>query len=420
MEEASSKFNINIVRDLYLFGEPHHVALVQKLVKGYYFLHPKDIKLLTAEDRQDTFFVVAAVDFSQPTKMQDVARIFSQITAPLACRLIYSVAPQELSREALLFAQEIGARYVAVGPGKNDEIKDYLKRICTEAHQVGSLAAFEEELTAAYRSGDKAGALRVIDKLKALPHESEDASRLLAVAYLHSNDLKRAEVYLKRLLAVNPQNLWAANNLGRLMLKSGRAAQGIEILEKMSQFHELNSERHLALGDAYVQAGLPAKAEAVYKKGEDLVGQHDQRFVEGHVKVKLVEGDLGGALSLLDGKSFSQDVISFLNMRAILSIRAGRFEEGFGYYSQAVKGAGEAKDTKAKVLFNMGLAYVRIDDLAKAQECFFESCQIGGPRFQRAKGPLEVVKNVLKNKERGKGSAAKELVSEVEVEWESF
>lgn len=421
MEEASSKFNINIVRDIFLHGEAHHVALIQKLIKGYYFLQPKDLRLLGAEPRQDTFFVVAAVDFGNVKKLQDVARAFELSSAPLVHRLIYAVAPQDLPKEALLFAQEIGARYVACGPGKNDDLKDYLKRVCSEAHQVGSLAAFEDELTKAFKSADRASTTRLIEKLKALPFESEEATRLLAIAHQYLGDLKRTETYLKKLLAINSQNLWAANTLGRLLLRSGRAAQGIEVLEKLSQFHDINSERHLTLGDAYVQANLTAEARQAYKKGEALVGQGDERFEAGHAKVKLAEGDFDGALAVLQGKSFSRDVISFLNMRAIMAMRGGRHAEGLNFYSQAVKGSGEAKEIKAKVLFNMGLAYVRMDDLQKAQELFLESCQIGGPQFQRARGPLDVVKGVLKNKERGKTSTPKESMELIdEVEWETL
>lgn len=424
MEEATtSKFNINVVRDLYVHGEPHHVALVQKLLKGYYFLHLKAFKELPSW-RDDTHFVLAAVDFTDSAKMQAVARLFSDLKSPLAHGLLYAVAPNDLTREQLLFAQEIGARYVAAGPGKNDELKEYLKRLCLEAHQVGSLAAYEDELEAGYASHDHAAVLRVVEKLRAIPHESEEATRLIAIAYMNVGDLKRAEASLRKLLVINPQNLWAANHLGRLFLRSGRGAQGIEVLQKMSAFHELNGERLLTLGDAYVQCGETKKAEETYRKGDKVSAGTDPRFHEGLAKVKLADKDYQGALQLLGNRAFTHDVISFLNMRAIMSIRNGGVGEGLEYYRYALDGAGDDNEVKAKLKFNMGLAFVRADDLEKAQECFHDSCVLGGPRFQRAKKPLDVVKNVLKNKDKPqlrKAAKAKILDEDGdELEWETL
>lgn len=416
MEEATSKFNINILREVFIIGENHHVSLIKKLLKGYYFLNLRDGKELGA-NRPDQHFVVFACDFTSPAKMQEVAKVFGAIESPSAYGLLYIVQPNELSREQLLFAQEVGIRYVAAGPGKNDELKEHLKRVCVETHQVGSLKAFEDEIDAAYRHNKFDDLQKTLEKLKALP-ESEDGLRLMAVNAMYLNDLRRAEGYLRRLLMLNNQNLWAANTLGKLFLRSGKAAMGVEVLSKLSQFHELNSERCLMLGNAYAQTGDNDLAEANFKKGETLTQGADRRFKEGLAKVKLAERDYQGALSLLSSPILSEDVISFLNMRAIMAMRADRFDEAMEYYGYALKGAGEDKDVSAKLKFNMGLAYVKTMDLDKAQECFRDSCLLGGPRFQRAKGPLEIVVNAIKNKDKVKGKRP-ELIME-DVEWETL
>lgn len=418
MEEATSKFNINLLREVFVCGEAHHVALIRKLLKGYYFLNLRDGKDLGSV-RDDQHFVVFAADFTSTARMQEVAKAFGSIESPMAYGLLYLVQPNELSREQLLFAQEIGIRYVAAGPGKNDEFKEHIKRVCIESHQVGSLKAYEDEIEVAYRTHNMATLHKTLDRLKALP-ETEDGLRLLAINSMYLNDLRRAEGYLRKLLLLNNQNLWAANTLGKLFLRSGKAAQGIEVLSKLSQFHELNSERFLTLGNAYIQTGDTQLAEANYAKGDGLTAGSDRRFKEGLAKVKLADKDYQGALSLLGEQILSEDVLSFLNMRAIMSMRSDRLDEAMEYYGYALKGAGEDKDVQAKLKFNMGLAYIKNMDLEKAQACFRDSCLLGGPRFQRARGPLEIVANAIKNKGKIKhGQKTEQLVIE-DVEWETL
>jgi len=419
MEESTSKFNINFVREVFLFGDEHHVTAIKKLIKGYYFLQPRAGKDLGPR-RDEPHFVIVAADLTLPQKMQDLATLFAADESALAHRVIYVVQPDSLSREQLLCAQEIGVSYVFVGSLKAQELKDYLKRVCVEAHQVGPLAPYEEEIEVAYRHHDRPALGRILEKLKDLPAESEDGLRLLALTSMHVNDLRRAEVYLKRLLTLNPQNLWAANTLGKFFLREGRAAQGMEILQKLSHFHELNSERLLTLGNAQVVAGKTHDAEQNFLKGEKLTGGVDGRFKAGMAKVKLAENNFQGALDMLSDKVFSDDVISFLNTRAILAIRAGCFDEGINYYTYALKGAADEKDLKAKIMFNMGLAYIRTADLDRAHECFRESCALGGSRFQRAKGPLDKLTNVIKNRGKTKKTDA-EAIKEMDSEdWETL
>lgn len=420
MDDKASKFNINIVRDLYVHGDPVHTALVRNLIKGYYFLNTRDFGALKSTQREDTFFVVASVDFSNMPKMQETARIMSDISSPLAHRVIFAVAPDELASEQLLFAQELGVRYVASGVSRSDDLKAYLKRICLETHQVGSLVAMEEDLGVAMRAADKVGVEKTMTRLAAIPYESEDVTRLLAVGNMHAGNLRRAETFLKKLLQINPQNLWAANTIGKIYLRSGRAADGITILAKLSQFHELNSERLLTLGNAYVQAGMTSEATQSFNKGSALIGTPDDRFQEGKAKVRLAERDFTGAFALLGGKSFSEDVISFLNLRAIMSIRSGRFEEGVEYYEHAYAGAGESKDRKARLKFNLGLAYARHGELDKAQKCLAESCSLGGQKFQRAKAPLDVVQNVMKNHGKARSTPKESAAMLEESEWETL
>jgi tetratricopeptide (TPR) repeat protein len=419
MEDAVSKYNINVHRDVFLIGEAHHAAVIKKLLKSYQFLTVRSVtELAAAHDEQH--FVVAAVDFTNTRSIAFAARSFAQAGSPFTHRIVLAVSPDPISSEQRLFCNEIGARFVATGEGRYDTLKDYLKRICVEAHHVGSLAAFETDLANAAKAQDREAARRTLTKLRAIPGESEDLVRLQAVAYIQLNELRRAESLLKRLLAINPQNLWAANELGRLLLASGRGAEGIETLQKLSQFHELNSERMLELGNAYARAGLAREAEASFKSGDAMAPGADFRFKEGLAKVKLLDADYAGAVASLGAKELSREVLAFMNLRAIMAVRSRRVEEGIQYYKYAVDGCPD-KTLRAKLLFNMGLAYARLGDLESARSSLETSALLGGDRFSRARGPLEVVKNVIKSRDpsRPQHLPAAPIITD-DADWETL
>jgi tetratricopeptide (TPR) repeat protein len=397
MDDAvASKFNINIIRDVFLIGDAAALEAPRRMIRGFHFLSPRDGTPPEAPPGE-IHFVVAVVDLTEPAQVARAARELDAFRSTLAHRIIVATSPDIPGKQHLLLAQELGVRLVASGPGREAQLKDYLKRICLEAHQTGTIAPLAQELAAAEAAGDLAAAERVLDKLKTWNNDGEELTRLRALAALAARQLKRAEGYLKRLLAINPQNLWAANTLGKLYLRAGDGARGIEVLARMSSFHELSAERLLTLGNAQVQAGLVADAERAFRAGRAAAVEPDARFDEGLAKVRFARGDFPAALQLLGRTTFSTDVLSFLNLRAILASRGGDHAASLAYYDQALAGAGDDKVLRAKLQFNKALALVKKGDLEAAAVAFTESVALGGPRYARANGPLAIVQAVMKS-----------------------
>jgi len=418
MEVVANKFMINTTRELFVFGDEHYFSLISSLTKGYYFLNVR-----AGQDysgfRNEMHFVVGVVDFTNSIKVQKIARKFAELNLPVVHKLLYAAAPNLLTQEHLLFAREIGCRYIFSGTSMNDDFKEYLKRVCLESSQVGSIAELEEEWVRTKASGNKVLMQKVIEKVKSLPRETEESTRLLAIAYLDLLDFKKSEVYLRKLLKINPQNLWAANTLGKQYLRSGRAALGIEMMQKLSQFHDMNSDRQLTLGRALLIAGDDRGAQEQFEKGAATVGGQDSRFGDGLAMVKVVQGDVQAAASYLESKHLSNEVLAFLNLKAIIAAKQNNFPESIRYYDFAFSGTGENTELKAKLKFNMALSYVRMNDLPKAQSFFQESLKLGGKKFQRAKGPLVIVNNIISKKSDLTDSSRREILGDNEEEWES-
>lgn len=392
-----SPFQVNQSRRLFIQGDDWFVHHIRGTLKALDYLVYTPWNQYTV-DASHQHVIIFSCNFNKPESVQNLAKSFAENYSPLAYKVIYVTEPTLLRREPLLFAAEIGARFTVHGHAQDEHLRQHMKSIMFQDAPQNSLLKLEEELYQGQRAGDRDSAQRVLQKLEKYNKNQEDVLRVLILTYEMLDKPKQVEFYLKKVLQLNPQSLWAANKLGRFYLKRQDVARGIEILERLSQFHELNSERYYTLGNAYLNCGETDQAKKAFHQGEKLTAGKDERFQEGLCKAQLMEGDKPGALALLKGKPLSNDTISFLNMRAIMAMRLKKADEGFRLYELALDGAKTNNLFSAKLYFNMGLAYARQKDLKKAQACLENSTQLGGSQFQRAKQPLEIVNKVMTKK----------------------
>jgi tetratricopeptide (TPR) repeat protein len=350
------------------------------------------------------------MDFQSLKSLQLVSSLFSRIENPLAHKIIYVTLPIILTDQQLLYTVEIGARYAAHGPSREDDLRNYVKRVAIEANDRTTLHGLEQEMDQLHAKNDREGLAVLNDRISDIGKQGKEGEELWRLLARISNYLfrpKREEHYLKRILAANPQNLWAANSLGRLFIRQHRVSEGVEVLRKMSLFHELNAERNFVIGNACLHADDLSGARKEFAKADGLAGGTDPRFKEGLAKVEFAEGNASAAMSILGDRSLSPEVLSFLNMRAIMAIRSGRFDDGFRHYELALKGCNRADEIMmARLKFNYGLGFVRANNPEQAAKLFEESVRLGGNKFKRAQKPLEITKAVTSKAAAGTRSEA--------------
>jgi len=420
MVDSPGQFNIKIKREVYLAGDDLFRSVVTRALNVLSFLNIREMDNLH-RPREEMCFLIGDADFRDVKGLQSLAAEFNKAETPLIHKIIFATAPVTLEQQHLFFAVEVGARYTVHGNAKEEQLRAYLKRVALEAQDVGSITYSEQEFEKAARAADVPKLEGMIEKLSAR-RETEDVLGLLTRIHQKLNRYPKVETYLKKILALNPQNLWAANALGRHYLYHRKPAEGIEVLEKLSQFHLLNSERNLLLGDAYLNAGQANKAEENFKKGQQLIGdKKDPRFSEGMAKVSILNGDFDAASELLPKSDLSEQVLAFLNMRAIMAIRTKDYERGLKFYSFALNGCKSGDLLRAKLMFNRGIGHIRANQPSEALNCFSESAKLGGDKFSRARGPLEIAKKIVAG-EPGHDAADvnKQQTYLQDLDWESL
>ena len=82
-----------------------------------------------------------------------------------------------------------------------------------------------------------------------------------------------------------------------------------------------------------------------------------------------------------------------------MATRAGNAEDGIKLYAEAISGCDPVdKLTIAKLQFNLGLAFVRADQLQKAVDALTKSIELGGREYTRAAKPLTTARQMLLRK----------------------
>jgi tetratricopeptide (TPR) repeat protein len=418
MAEKESIYNKFVNRELFVLGTDDFAQMIQKVIDPLPFLKRTDTKLIK-KTRQEMCFVIADANFNHHKSLQQIVTKFQDIHDANAHKIIFASEPEVISQEMSLFGVEIGARFIVSGKSKDVDLRAYLKKVSVQAEQVGSIAHYENEITRLIRKSDSNGLIALDDRLTQIGRDTEEVLRLKVIINQRLSRFKKAESYLTRILTVNPLNLWAANELGKLYLRTRRPAEGVAVLEKLSRFNDLNGERLLELGTAYLNAGDSSRAEAVLNKGASLSEGSDARFQESIAKAKLLKGDTAGAGKVLNNSGFSEQMLSFLNMRAIMAIKTQHFEEGVKLYKTAINGCIQQPLLQARLYYNMALGCVRTDKIADAAAYFEQSVNLGGAKFDKARKPLEITKKILKKFPDAKASQAA-LAEAEEFEFEEF
>ncbi len=402
-------------------GPDSHTETLRRTLVPLNFVQMKVARSEREVDANAQFLVVA-VDFANMPVVQTLAKFVSSISGSFSgVTAVYAVNPVALTEQDLLFGVELGIKRTFFGPRRDEELRNFIKQQAVEITEHGSMAFIESEVLKSLKKGEEALKLQA-EKLALMDRDSEDVNRLSAMVFEARGDFKRMEFHLRQTLKSNPQNLWAANKLGQFYLRNRRVAEGIEILKKLSRFHELNSERLLVLGDAYLNCGKSSEASQALSRGDQLTGGKDERFKEGLAKVDLLHGDMASALKKVGKKHLSAPVLAFLNTRAVMAARAGMQDAGIKLYHEAVAGCDPAdRIVMAKLYFNMGLALVRSSKIEDGIDAFVKSLDFGGTAFNRAEKPLGIAKLLVA---RRAGGSERELASSQltmdELEFEVF
>ena len=201
--------------------------------------------------------------------------------------------------------------------------------------------------------------------------------KLIAATLFSKGYHEQAEKVLLHILKRDKGNISALNTLGKIYCKTQRQGEAYHLLKKADLLSPKNIERLCLLGKLELGRKDCAAAQESFLRASKI-DPHDHRAKLGHKASKSLRQEASKSAI-----SFSGAYASLLNTAAVAQVHQGRLAEALVYYHLALDNL-DCNVLKAKVMFNVGLGYLRSNDLAKAAEWFQSSKEAGEGEFNRA------------------------------------
>lgn len=307
----------------------------------------------------------------------------------LESHLVFLIAAHD--EDAIVqVAQEYYVNYVAVGEVTTDTIRDQVKGLMKEFQSTSPLRKMLLAVDSCRKNGDHANALEMLEKLHVKQPENERIGIELAEAYIHDDRWKLAEDILRTLFQAEEVAPRVKHLFARCRLKHGDYNTAIASLKGAQILSPYNVERLLEMGNIFLKLDRADEAEAAFDEIlEFSPGSKPATF--GKSASKLLMGEVNEALAILNGVANPRELSAIFNTAAILAIKQQRFDAGFALYQKALQLLNKKPKLVARILYNMGIGFVKMGKHDKGLKCFEKAAE-QDPTFQDAGYNIKILK----------------------------
>jgi tetratricopeptide (TPR) repeat protein len=253
------------------------------------------------------------------------------------------------------------------------------------------------------------------------PHDSQSAL-WLARLYRFENDPDKAEKTLRDVLANDPENDGALEQLSQLLTDQGRTNDAIELLSKAANSSSSATVYDL-LGDAHLQAHEYAKAEEAYKQAVDLdpdepshrkglaqtllaeekfpdalkeyqkLAETDPDSAENYLRMSQIYRHMSqfdkAESSIVKAKQMAPGNLEILYNEALLYDAEGRLDDAAHVLADAIAGISGESDAASPnalgILYEeLGRVYREKEDYTSAEHCYEDMAKLGSEQAKRA------------------------------------
>ncbi len=347
------------------------------------FLAPSGERALQVMEETYIDFFISSWDLagmSGMVLMQRVRHIPKYLFTPF---MIYS---EELSKKQTLLAKEFRVEDFLLKPFKGKAMREMIIGIldrefktCIEEKTLRrcEMLLINEEPEAAR------------DMLEPLLKKEEFEIRAMKIqgdTYMAEKLYKKALINYQKVLEKERNNIDALNGLVKAYIQLGEHEEAIPFLEKLNEVIPGHVDRMLDLGTSYIETDQLDKAKDVLKEVAALDEQSFRMKMEKG-KVAFKEGDLELATQMFRESKQATQICSYFNNSGVALVKAKKINEGLDLYHKAIKTL-PAESQKELILYNIGLAYFKSEQLEQALEYFCQAKEMA-PTYEKAESAIK-------------------------------
>ena len=156
------------------------------------------------------------------------------------------------------------------------------------------------------------------------------------------------------------------NLMGKTFMQVGNFVDALKAFEKAQQSSSLNIERLCKIAECHSEMGDQTKANETLAKAQSLDPNGD-KAKETESNILISAGDSATAKQIMSSLNSINNVISFMNNRAVAFSRSGNVDASIDLYRRAIKAIPDSRaEWKPIIYYNLALAYVKNGELDEA------------------------------------------------------
>jgi len=262
----------------------------------------------------------------------------------------------------------------------------FIEAVQSLQDELDWVRAHEKPLRRLLQAPESTGGHRVKKMHKLLQNAPYPAPLLLMFGRYLSREKcwDEARDFLQNVVREDRGNVLALNELGKVLHASGQHREAIHVLAEADSLSPDNLKRICHLGELHLQQ---CQLEAAHKKFERVL-TIDAKWERAQKGFDLTINALEYLKKQSENSPVPQIFSSLMNTIGISKVHNGKLQEGIQHYESALHFIREP-DIRAKVMFNMGLGYLRHRIGDKALLWFMRSAKTGGQHFAKARPYIE-------------------------------
>ena len=266
--------------------------------------------------------------------------------------------------------QEMGVETIHEKPLQKEAFKKSLIYLIQQERLPANASILERKIRQFLKSGKITEAVAIKDQFinnAEIPEVYK--KRINAEFCFHNGDYVEARNLAIEAIKSEPNSIYLLNFIGKCLMKLSDHKAAVMCFKKAQALSPKNIERLCDIAKASYEAGDTASCEEALAQGKKLdKGNEQLRETEAPIRIDL--GPQTDAQDILAEMESIQELVSYMNNKAVALTKSGMIKEGIELYHKTIASMpANKKDTKLLVMYNLGLALAKHGDLkgAKAQ-----------------------------------------------------
>lgn len=282
-----------------------------------------------------------------------------------------------------------------IGEINSDTIREQIKSLVGEYTRLNPIRKVILDVEQLRRRGSHEQAHSALLKLLDFAPDNPRAIVELAESFIAQGQWEKAEHLLRPHLELDPPYARIKHLYARCRLKAQDYNGAIASLKGAQLISPYNTERLLEMGEMFLELDRLDEADEAFRGILEIAPESSSAKM-GRSKGMLLAGEVNEALGLLRECASMRELSSVFNTAAIIAIKQKKYSVGYNLYKKALQILAKDKKLSAKIVYNMGIGFVKEGDPQKGLQCFIKSNKLD-PALANAKHNITILEKLEKN-----------------------